>query len=1010
MNEGTGQLFGAFALFKLKKGDILNIKTLITLILSGAIIIVAIDFFSKNYNNYQPQGELTSYEIGNAYRLLDSSLTTARYTYIDYLNDLPSSLRDGDESFRLALDNDEALFDDDIQSLSMTLSMNETAVYTIELDEKGLYYLALETLIASATLNNITLSVKINDMYLYDDHRAIDIPLTWMDETKDFQVDRYGDQVLPNQMTDTGWRTIPLYNNTYVSVQPLRFNLNEGANKIEITNVTSTLITVGDLDVVAPVALKTYASYRSGKPATEIKQQVIVNAIDYTSKNSSFAHAMALNNPTAQPFDAIYKKLNVIDGTSWDLPGQAIEYQVTVPENGNYHLSFHYQNMKHDYSVFRSIYVNGEILFDALNAYEFKHTGAQKWAYETLQDAEGNPYLFYLTAGTHTITMRAESEPLEQALRYLQLIIDHINKFSLDIRKIAGKEVDRDRTWRFTDYIPETPDYLDAYETLLKAALTELAPYAPNGANATTLSYIQKALYKLSLIQENPDKVPLYLEDLSGGTGSIAQYLGDSLTMVKEQPLYLNQLVLNSEMKLPRANANWFQKTWAGIKAFVASFTSDKYKMTYNPDVIDVWVNRPITYVDMMQKMADQTFTPDTGIQVKISVMPDPNKLVMASAANQQPDVALGLASYMPYDLAIRGAAYDLSSFSDYWQFAGQFAPGAFVPYILNDKSYALPETLDFNVVMYRTDIFEALNFMVPDTWSEVIDILPELQQYGMNFYHPIAGGVAIKWFYQTSGFIYQHGGSLYAETGVKSNINSTEAIAGLTFLNQLFTNYSLPEQVPSFYNSFRYATLPIGIADFGTYLLIKNAAPELAGLWDIAPYPSVEVNGEANRHYIANGTAGVILSSTEQPDESWSFLKWWMSVDTQSKFAFNLQSTYGPTYAWLSGNIDAFRASPFPEKDKMIILDQIEWLVDVPRTPGQYMLERSLSDIWNTAVYDGTPTGIAVDRYTIVIDREIRRKMIEFGFLDANGEPIIPYNIRDIRWVRQKIMENQNG
>lgn len=1006
MNEGTGQLFGAFALFKLKKGDILNIKTLISLILSGAIIIVAIVFFSKNYNNYQPQGELTSTEIKAAYQQLNSSLTTARYTYIDYLNDLPSSWSFGEMDASLALENAEALFNDDIQTLSMTLQMNDTARYEIDLDEKGLYDFALETLVASATLNNLTLSVKINDTYLYDDHRTIDIPLTWMDESKDFQVDRYGDQVLPNQITDTNWRVVSLYNNTYVSVQPLRFSLNEGVNKIEITNMTSTPVTVGNLHVNAPKALVTYASYRAGKPATEVKDQIIVNAIDYTSKNSSFAHAMSLNDPTAQPFDAIYKKLNVIDGTSWDLPGQAITYQITVPENGNYHLAFHYQNMKHDYSVFRSIYLNDEILFDALNAYEFKFTGSQKWAYETLQNQQGEPYLFYLTAGTHTLTMRAESEPLEQALRYLQLVIDHINKFSLDIRKIAGKEVDRDRTWRFTDYIPQTPDYLDAYETLLKAALTELAPYAPNRANSTTLSYIQKALYKLSLIQENPDKVPLYLEDLSGGTGSIAQYLGDSLTMVKEQPLFLNQLVVFNDVKLPRANANWFEKAWAGIKAFVASFTSDKYKMTYDPDVIDVWVNRPITYVDMMQKMADQTFTPDTGIQVKISVMPDPNKLVMASAANQQPDVALGLASYMPYDLAIRGAAYDLSSFSDYWQFASQFAPGAFVPYILNDKSYALPETLDFNVVMYRTDIFEALDFMVPDSWAEVIDILPELQQYGMNFYHPIAGGVAIKWFYQTSGFIYQYGGSLYAETGVKSNINSTQAIAGLTFLNQLFTNYSLPEQVPSFYNSFRYATLPIGIADFGTYLLIKNAAPELAGLWDIAPYPSVEVDGEINRHYIANGTSGVILSSTEQPDESWAFLKWWMSVDTQSKFAFNLQSTYGPTYAWLSGNIDAFRASPFPEKDKMIILDQIEWLVDVPRTPGQYMLERSLSDIWNTAVYDGTPTGIAVDRYTIVIDREIRRKMIEFGFLDANGQPIIPYNIRDIDWVRQKIQE----
>lgn len=1011
MNEGTGHLFGAFALFKSKKGDILkNLKTIIIALLSIAVIVVIIVLFANDYNNYRPQGELTSTVINNAYSELSTSLSTERYTYVDYLNDLPSSVGYADEDKVSVLTNLDAEYEDDIDSLAIPLELGDKANYTINLDEQGLYHFALETLVAAQTLNNLTLSIQINGEYFYEDHRAIDIPLIWMDESKDFQVDRYGDQVLPNQTTDQGWRMVPLYNNTYVSVDPLIFHLNEGVNTIEITNTTSTRLEVGDLHLLAPKSYPTYQQYRMGKPATEVKEQVIVDATEYRSKNSSFTHLMALNNPTVKPFDAVYKRLNVIDGSSWDLSGQAIEYVIQVPQTGNYKLAFHYQNEKHDYSVFRSIAVDGEILFDTLKAYEFKFTGGRKWVHETLQDAEGEDYIFYLSAGEHILTLRAESEPLEQGLRYVQLVIDHINKFSLDIRKIAGKEVDRDRSWRFTEYIPETPDYLDSYEMLLKAALTELAPYAPNGANSTTLSYIQKALYKLSLIQENPDKVPLYLEDLSGGTGSIAQYLGDSLTMVKEQPLYLNQIVLSNDVKLPRSNANWFQKAWAGIQAFVASFTSDKYTMTYDENVIDVWVNRPITYVDMMQKMVDQTFTPETGHQVKISVMPDANKLVMASAADQQPDVALGLISYMPYDLAIRGAAYDLSSFPDYWEFASQFAPGAFVPYILNDKSYALPETLDFNVIIYRTDIFDALGFMVPDSWDEVIQILPELQQYGMNFYHPIAGGVSIKWFYQTSGLLYQHGGSLYADTGVRSNINSTEAIAGLTFLNQLFTNYSLPEQVPSFYNSFRYATLPIGIADFATYLLIKNAAPELAGLWDIAPYPSVDVDGIENRHYIANGTAGLILSSTEQPEESWDFLKWWMSVETQSQFAFNLQSTYGPTYAWLSGNIDAFRESPFPEKDKLVILDQIEWLIDVPRTPGQYMLERSLSDIWNTAVYDGTPTGIAVDRYTIVIDREIRRKMIEFGFLDNDGNPLQPYNIRDIDWVRLKIEEAQNG
>src|SRR5690606_29642451 len=206
-----------------------------------------------------------------------------------------------------------------------------------------------------------------------------------------------------------------------------------------------------------------------------------------------------------------------------------------------------------------------------------------------------------------------------------------------------------------------------------------------------------------------------------GGTGSISQFLGDSLQTITNQPLYLNQVHIYHNHSLAKANANFFEVVGSTFQSFFASFTSNKYSLTKEEGVVDVWVNRPITYVDMMQKMADQTFTPETGIKVKISVMPDPNKLVMASAAGQQPDVALGLASYMPYDLAIRNAAYDLSSFPDYWEYSSQFAPGAFVPYILNDKAYALPETLDFNVIMYRKDIFDSLNFMVPDTWNEVI-------------------------------------------------------------------------------------------------------------------------------------------------------------------------------------------------------------------------------------------------------------------------------------------------
>jgi len=970
---------------------------ILMIVVTGAFVL----FFVKNYDNYMPKGELPDYEVEAAFSLLFESLETPRQTYIDFLKNNRHVLKTHLSNQTAVLMNADQEFIQEISAYAVVVSKNETATYEVSVPSNGLYRLRVGYFSEHVSLNDQTLAVRINGEHQYEESKTINIPMIWSDESKVFSTDRYGDQVLPNQTVQGGWRKVDLFNNTYVSVESLLFLMKTGSNSITFTNTSSTQIQLATLELIAPRETIDYESYDAMMPDHRAQTTIFVNATTYSSKNSSYVHLYSYNSPHLTPHDPIYKKLNVIDGNSWRHSGQEVTYDVFVPESGRYKIAVHYSNGKNDFPSFRSISINGSIPFDELHSYAFAPTGNNKWALETLHGETGD-FWVYLDAGLNTIRIKAESEPLENALRNMQLVIDHINMFSLEVRKITGKEVDRNRTWVLTQYIPETPLYLDAYELLLKQILTELSVHAPNGSLSSTLSYIQKALYKVNLMQEDPDKLPLYVDDLFGGTGSVAQYLGDSLAFVREQPMYLNGFHLHHDVTLGRANATFFTNAWASLQAFLSSFTSDKYKMTQDPEVIDVWVNRPITYVDIMQKMVDQQFTAQTGIKVKVSVMPDPNKLIMASAAGQQPDVALGLLSYMPFDLAIRSAAYDLSSFPDYWEYANQFTPGALVPYILNDNVYAIPETLDFNVVMYRKDIFESLTLTPPDSWDEVIDLLPELQRYGMNFYHPIAGGGSLKWFYQTSSLIYQHGGSLYAENGAKSAINTRESIAGLTYLNKMFTNYSLPEQVPSFYNSFRYGTLPIGIADFNTYLLIKNAAPELIGQWDIAPYPKVTLeDGTSSRYYIANGSAGVMLQSTDRPEDSWEFLKWWMSTETQTQFAFTLQSTYGPSYTWLSANLNAFEQSTLPEADKDIIRSQVEWLRDVPRTPGQYMLERSISDIWNTAVFDGTPTGIAVDRYTIVIDREIRKKMIEFGFLDRNGNEIIPYVIRDVDWIR---------
>ncbi|MDP3306488.1 MAG: extracellular solute-binding protein [Erysipelotrichaceae bacterium] len=960
-------------------------RTMKMLIVIFMTVLMLIGCATANQNS-EPSEQQTL----TAYQLLATTLNQSRTTHLDFWRENSVGPLKSDVDVPLAAPT--------------TLNAMESITFEFTMDQTAQAHLQALIRITERTLINPILRVSINGSIPYRESATVDVAIRWRDESKNFSLDSYGDESLPNQIADNSFRKVDFYNNTYSTSRPLTYLFNQGINTVTITNVSSDPIDIASLKAVVPWDLPTYVAPSTDKIKI-INFEQKINAIDYTSKNSSFIRLSSHPSVSVSPYDPVDKKLNVIDGVSWSKSGQSVDYPFSVPQSGYYNISFHYSNSKPDFSVFRSIAIDGQVPFEEVESYAFTPTKTGKWEIETLKDSNGDPFWFYLEVGNHVLTLRGETAPIQRSLDTLQLMIDHINQFALDIRKITGKEVDRNRTWKLTNFLPETADILEAYEISLESVLAQTSEFAPNGKESTTLSYLQKALYKIRKMREKPDELPLYLDDLYSQTGSVTEMIGISLTELSNQSLSINEIAVSDNKTSMIAEASWVSKASSGVQSFIASFTSKKYVAKKDPEMLNIWVNRSITYVDTMQKLVDSDFTVRTGIKVKISVMPDVNRLILANAANQSPDVALGLPSYMPFDFAIRGAAYPLSDFEDYWKVAGTMAPGAFVPYLYEGKSYALPETLDFHTLIYRTDIFNGLNLDVPDTWQDVLDLLPELQRYGMNFYYLTAGGGSLKWFYQTSPFIYQYGGSLYDSSGYRSGIDSVESVAGIRFLTELFTTYSIPEQVPSFYNSFRYGTLPVGIADFGTYLQIKNAAPELAGQWALAPYPgTINSEGEVVRWDIVNGTSGMIFANTEKPKQSWDFMKWWMETETQTSFAYNLQSTYGPEYVWLSANLDAVANSPIEYEDKLVILEQSKWLNDVPRTPGQYMLERGMSDIWNTTVFDGTPVRIAIDRQKQTIDREIRRKMIEFGFLDRNGDVIRPYMVFDIDWIKEQI------
>ena len=316
-----------------------------------------------------------------------------------------------------------------------------------------------------------------------------------------------------------------------------------------------------------------------------------------------------------------------------------------------------------------------------------------------------------------------------------------------------------------------------------------------------------------------------------------------------------------------------------------------------------------------------------------------------------------------------------------------------------------MPETMNFWVLYYRSDVLEKLGLEVPETMDDVIDMLPELQMRGLNFYYPTAGMLQLRNFHGTTPLLMQNGGSLYYDTAdLGTALGSEESVAGFTELTDLFTIYDLDVNVDNFYQHFRNGDLPIGIADYATYNLLTNAAPELSSSWEIALIPgTVQEDGSIDRSTCGCAESTVIFQSDEEREQkAWEFVKWWSSTEVQAEFGQTLQITYGDEYMWSTANMEAFAQLPWDSSDREVIMETAENVVDIARVPGTYLLEREMSNAFNDIVVNGDNEQTRIDEAVKTINREFERKLEEFGYTDDEGNVIEEYEIPTIDSVRK--------
>ena len=874
-------------------------------------------------------------------------------------------------------------------SFKVKINVPETALYLVGLD-----YLSYDTSILP-----VEIGVKIDGEYPFYEARSMVFETTWI--SKKVDTDRYGNQIVALPEKDIKWEHKNFGDASYRYSQPLKIELTEGEHEFEFLMQEGKVL-LGGLTLEAPKKIDDY----TGSEKADGNELITIEAEDFYERNDSSIHATGEYSSKINPLNVKTTVLNIIDEDSFNEAGQTVTYKFEVVTAGYYYIGMNYrQSEKNDFPVFVDWRIDGEIPNEAFYSYAVE--ACNNFKTRALKDENGEKLSVYLEPGEHTISLTISAENLRYALEKVDEIMSGISDLSLEVTKVAGTNTDKYRDLRLTRYIPDIQERLQGWTDELYALADDAKGYvdAKKAEDVAAFSYLLIAARQLQDLADEPNELVYRVGELSTSTNSVNTQIANFVDLIGDNDLAIDRIYIYQEdAKLPKGQG-FFKGLGMGIARFFNSFFGQSYSSSNTDEShIQVWVNRPRTYVEIMQKMIDEEFTPETGIEVDLCLMTDAQKLILSNASGDTPDIATGINYSIPYDLAIRGALVDMTQFDNYKEVFGRYSDGMLVPSVVGDGFYSLPETMNFYVMFYRTDILSKLGLEAPDTMDELIAMLPDLQMRGLNVYYPTAPMAAMRNFHGTTPLIFQNGGSLYGETALDITVDSEETVEGFTQLTELFTLYDLPVDVPNFYQHFRNGDLPIGIADFNSYNLILNAAPEIANSWAIKLVPGVEdpETGEIKR-YMAGGAESSVMfkSNAEREQKAWDFLEWWSRAEVQAQFGQRLQILYGDEYFWPTANIEAFGMLPYPTSDKNIIMEQSAYILEAPRLPGSYMMERELSNAYNDVVVNGDSIRSRIDEVVKTVSRETERKLEEFGYIDSDGNIISPYIAPNVDTVR---------
>ena len=229
---------------------------------------------------------------------------------------------------------------------------------------------------------------------------------------------------------------------------------------------------------------------------------------------------------------------------------------------------------------------------------------------------------------------------------------------------------------------------------------------------------------------------------------------------------------------------------------------------------------------------------------------------------------------------------------------------------------------------------------------------------------------------------LFQNGGKYYNEDASRSALDSDEAINAFKDYCEFYTDYKLDQATPAD-ERFRLGECPIIISDYTLYNNLQVSAPDIKGLWGMAPVPGrVLEDGTFTNAVGSGGQACVAMKDSRDIEASWEFLKWWTSAETQIAYGREMESLMGSAARIATANIKAFEALPWPTAEREALLEQFDKVVGIPQVPGGYFSWRNINNAFyrvTTKSDSVSPREELMDK-VLLINAEIDYKREEFG------------------------------